>query len=333
MVKSLTYWDILKNIKSKKIDSFYLFTQEELFLKRQVEELIKDVVIDKTTADFNYNVFYAEDASVDYVFDIVRTNPFLGERRLVILKNVEKYYPHEKKLTAFLKSPAPKTVLIMETTKKSTDKFIKKIAPYSTVVEFAQLKGPALNKWIAEYAANKGKRISSEGIALLLEKVGNELDTIINALNKLLLYAGENMIVSEMDIESLIKKTRQDTRFTFLNAIMSKQTGRALEMATELSRNGKHATDLIGLINWQMKRIESVKVLAENGYSKDKMAKELNMTPYVFNIIHKQAAHFSMREIEQSFELLLSSDVAIKQGLKSPGLTLEILIVQMCTNK
>ena len=333
MVKSLTYWDILENIKSKKIDALYLFSQEELFLKRQVEELIKDAVVGKTSADFNYNVFYAEDASVDEVLDTIRTNPFLGEKRLVILKNVEKYSPHEKKLIAFLKNPAPKTVFIMETLKKSTDKFIKKIAPYATEVVLSQLKGPALNKWISEYAKSKGKRISYEGIALLLEKVGNELDVIINALNNLLLYAGESMIVSEMDIESLVKKTRQDTRFTFLNALMSKQTGKALEMASELSRNGKHATDLIGLINWQMKRIESVKQLIGSGYSKDRMARELKMTPYVFNIIHKQAARFTAQEIKRDLELLLSSDVAIKQGLKSPGLTLETLIVQICTNK
>ncbi|MCK4994929.1 MAG: DNA polymerase III subunit delta [Candidatus Omnitrophica bacterium] len=333
MVKSLTYWDILKNIKSKKIDKLYLFTQEELFLKRQVEELLKAEVVDTASIDFNYNVFYAEDATVDEVLDTIKTNPFLGERRLVILKNVEKYSAYEKKLIAFLKNPALKTVFVMETTKKTTDKFVKKITPYATVVEFVSLKGPALNKWIADYALGKGKRISFEGIAILLEKVGNELDTIINALNKLLLYAGDNMIISEMDIESLIKKTRQDTRFTFLNALMNKQTSKALEMANELSRNGKHAADLIGLINWQMKRIESVKALAGDGYSKDRMAKELNMTPYVFNIVHKQSALFSSREIQRGFELLLLSDVSIKQGLKSPGLTLETLIVQLCTNK
>ncbi|MCG2710838.1 MAG: DNA polymerase III subunit delta [Candidatus Omnitrophica bacterium] len=333
MVKSKTYWDILKNIKSKKIDVLYLFTQEELFLKRQVEELLKDAVVGKTSADFNYNVFYAEDASIDEVLDTIKTNPFLGEKRLVILKDVEKYSPHEKKLTVFLKNPAPKTVFIMETVKKSSDKFIKKIASFATEVMFSQLNGFALNKWISEYAESKGKQISSAGIALLLEKVGNELDVIVNALNKLFLYAGESLIISEMDIESLIKKTRQDTRFSFLNALMSKHTGKALEMAIELSRNGKHATDLIGLINWQLKRVERVKQLTESGFSKDRMAKELKITPYVLNIIHTQAARFTTQEIKRGFELLLSSDVAIKQGLKSPGLTLEILIVQLCTNK
>ncbi len=333
MVKALTYWDILKDIKSKKIATVYLFSQEELFLKRQVEELVKDAVVGESLADFNYNVFYAEDASIDVVLDTIRTNPFLGQRRLVILKNVEKYSPYEKKLTAFLKNPAPQTVFIMETLKKSTDKFIKKIVPFATEVVFNQLKGAALNKWISEYTKNKGKRISYEGIALLVEKVGNELDVIINALNKLLLYAGENLLISEMDIESLIKKTRQDTRFTFLDALMRKQTSVALDMASELSRDGKHATDLIGLINWQLKRIESVKQLAETGYSKDRIAKELKLTPYVFNIIHKQASRFTAQEIKRDFDLLLASDVAIKQGLKSPGLALETLIVQLCTNK
>ena len=101
-------------------------------------------------------------------------------------------------------------------------------------------------------------------------------------------------------------------------------------MADELSSGGKHATDLIGLINWQLKRIENVKHLSREGVARNDIMLKLKMTPYVFDIVRRQAQRFTTGELASSFKLLLESDMAIKQGLKDPGLALETLIVNLC---
>ncbi len=333
MVKSLTYWQIRTELKAKEINSVYIFAGEELFLKRQIEELVKSRLFANSSADFNQDIFYAEQASLDKVLDTLRTQPFLSERRLVILKNADKFSAHEKPILDFLKEKKSKNVFILETDKKLTDKFIKKIVPFSIPVLFAPLQAGDLNKWISDYAKSKGKKIDYNAIAVLIEKIGNDLESIISSLNKLCLYAGAKTVLKEQDIDILIKKTREDTRFTFLNALMSKQTSKALEMAHELSRNGKHVSDLIGLINWQFKRLDKVKHLQAKGYTQDVIITQLKMTPYIYSIVKKQAAKFSDKELEKGFNLLLDSDISIKQGLKSPSLTLETLIVRLCTNK
>lgn len=333
MVKTLTYWQIRTDIKAGKIDPVYVLAGEEVFLKRHIEELIKTRLFATSSAEFNQDIFYAEEASLDKVLDTIRTQPFLAERRLVILKNAEKFSIHEKKIVKFLKEKKNKNVFIFETQKKLSDKFIKKIAPFSTPVLFTPLEGTDLNKWVGAHVKAKGKTMSYNAIALLVEKVGNDLESIINAINKLCLYAVNQKTLKEQDIEILIKKTREDTRFSFLNALMSKQTSRALTMANELSRNGKHVTDLLGLINWQFKRLDKLKQLQQKGYSQDVIIKQLKLTPYIYNIVRKQAGKYSDSQLQNGFNLLLESDVAIKQGLKSPGLTLETLIVQLCANK
>ncbi|MFH1061576.1 MAG: DNA polymerase III subunit delta [Candidatus Omnitrophota bacterium] len=333
MVKPLTYWQISAELKAKEINSVYLFAGAELFLKKQIEELIKSRLFADSSAEFNLDIFYAEQAGLDKVLDTLRTQPFLADKRLVILKNADKFVAHEKPLIEFLKENKQKNVLILETEKNLSEKFIKKLVEFSTPVLFAPLQGVELNKWISAYAKTQGKEIDYNAIALIIEKIGNDLESIMNALNKLCLYAGAQAKLQEQDIEVLIKKTREDTRFAFLNALMSKQTNQALEMANELSRNGKHVSDLIGLINWQLKRLDKLKQLQEKGYSQDQIISQLKLTPYVYNIVKKQAGKYTSRELEKGFELLLDSDIAIKQGLKSPGLTLETLIVRLCTNK
>lgn len=333
MVKSLTYWKVHEQIKSGKLSPVYLFAGEEIFLKREIEDLIHSSVFKNSASDLNCNIFYGEDCSLDNVIDTLKTQPFGEGKRLVLLRNVEKLYQHEKKLVEFLRVSVSSAIFIMETEKHPSDKFIKKIAEFCTVVDFCELKEKELHNWINNFAHKHGKRISYAGITSLLEKLGYELDEVVNALNKLFLYAADKKEISEHDIKLLIKKTREDTRFAFLNALMRRQIGLSLSMANELSRNGKNAADLIGLINWQLKRLENVKRLSQTGMSKGEIIRTLKMTPYVFDIVNKQAEKFSMLEIERNFRLLLESDVAIKQGSKSPGLALETLIVDLCARK
>ncbi|MCG2703089.1 MAG: hypothetical protein L6366_01765, partial [Candidatus Omnitrophica bacterium] len=119
----------------------------------------------------------------------------------------------------------------------------------------------------------------------------------------------------------------------FLNALAGKQTARALTMAHELSRNGKQVSDIIGLINWQLKRIENVKHLAAEGLSPERISRELKLSPYAVNIVAKQAARINNQELKRGFQLLLEFDISIKQGRISPALALETIIVRLCTAK
>ena len=332
MVKILSYWQVRKQIKSKDIQPVYIFAGTELFLKRQVEELLKTLLFANSSSEFNQDIFYAQEVSLDKVLDTLRTQPFLSEKRLVILKNADKFSLHEKKLLEFLETKSSRNIFVLETEKKLSDRFIKKIVPYAQAVEFKPLEGTELNKWVNEYAQEKGKDISASAVALIVEKVGNDLESIINALNKLCLFASGQKKINAEDADLLIKKTKEDTRFDFLNALMSKQIDKALAMANELSRNGKNVSDLIGLINWQFKRLDKVKQMQERGLSQDEIISGLKMTPYIYKIVRKQAAGYSSRQLDENFRLLLESDIKIKQGLRSPGLTLETLIVRLCTN-
>lgn len=332
MVRNLSYWQLQSQIDLRQFSPVYLFAGEEDFLKRQVQESIKKYLFSQNSLPFNYDLFYAEDAGFEAVLDVIRTQPFLSEKRLVVIKNLEKFSPYEKPLLNFLKNPFSKTILILETQKNINDKFIKKLTAYLTVVEFCPLQGQDLIRWINKHVHSCKRKISHDAVILLIEKVGNELGIVLSVLNKLCLYVDQEKMITEEDVETLVEKTKEETRFAFLDALTTKQTSRALLMANELTRGGKNITDIIGLINWQLKRIERVKGLTIEGYSQQDIAGMLNLSTYVIGIINKQAALFTKGALEKGFALLLESDLAIKQGLKNPCLVLEMLIVRLCAN-
>ncbi|MBI4845919.1 MAG: DNA polymerase III subunit delta [Candidatus Omnitrophica bacterium] len=330
---ALTYWDIKTRIKASKIDPVYIFSGEEIFLKRFILEEIRLKLFPNDLLPFNYSVFFAKESSCKEVLDTVKTQPFMSAKRLIVLKNVEKFSEREKELLAFLSKPAAKSVFIMETEKKSSDKFIKKLTAFATTVNFDKLEGDELMGWVVQYIKSHGKMITPTAALLLIEKLGNDLDMLVNAISKLLLYVGDADQISEKDIEIMIKRTREDTRFVFLNALMSKQLSSALTMADLLSRDGKHATDIIGLINWQLKRVEKVKNLNEQGYTQADIVSMLKLSPFALKSINKQSGSFSKQALQTGFKFLLETDLAIKQGLKAPGVALETLIVRLCALK
>ncbi len=330
MVDILTYRDIHAHVLKSELKPVYLFAGGEQFLKRAILELIKKRLFNSDSSLCNYSVFYAGECDLPSFFNTARTQPFLSEKRLIVFKNIEKISSLEENLIAFLKCHIAHSVIILETEKQISDKFIKKIIDLTVPVVFYPLQGAEFHDWINTYAKSMGAKISYKAIALLVEKVGNELDALVNALNKVCLFVYKGKTVEEEDIDILIKKTRQDTRFSFLDALMNKEVSLALSMVNELSRDGKQAADIVGLINWQLRRVEQFKKLTEAGRSRETILKQLKITPRIMGILKSQSVRFSLAELDKGFRILLESDLAIKQGRKNPALALELLVVRLC---
>ena len=333
MVKLLGFWDIKAQIKADNLDWLYLFAGEENFLKRTLEEEIKSNLIPPESVSFNLNIFFAGDTPLELIAESIKTESFFSGKRLIIVRNVEKLAAESEKILKLLSTPAKNVCVILETDKKLEDKFNKKLSLYAKPVLLARLQGVGLGKWITDYTKSCGGKMTQAAAALLQENVGDDLQSLSSSIDKLVSYVQDKKrSISDADVEVLVKKTTADTRFALLDAIVAKKSQRALTIASELSSDGKHATDIIGLINWQLKRIEAVKHCSVNGDSLQVIAKKLKISPYVLKLVSKQAVNFSRKELRRSFGILLESDLAIKKGLSSPQLTLETLIVRICNN-
>ena len=329
-MKTLTFWDIQLHIKKKEIRSLYLFTSSENFLKKNIEESLKEHLVSKQMRDFNYDLFYAEDASLDKVLDSLSTKPLLSEKRLVILKNADKFSGYEKKFIPAIKKIPQYICCVLETNKEVKDKFIRKLAQIATVVEFSPLKESDISNWIVNYAGRFNKKITRPAAELLVHRIGFSLENLAKALERICLYVGDKNTITEENIVLLTGEKAEESKFEILNAICDKKLDRALDIISSLSREGRNAADLIGLINWQLKRIESVKKLTLRKLNQSGIAARLKMSPYAVKKVQRQSARFSMNELEENFKLLLEADLSIKQGLASPLLILETLLVRLC---
>jgi DNA polymerase-3 subunit delta len=115
----------------------YLIISEQEFLLQHALDKLKARVSEVADIDFNYEVFEGESASADAIMAACNTLPFASERRLVVVRNVEKLSKEGiDALTKYAEDPSPTTVLALAATKLAKNtRLFKVVEKLGGVVE------------------------------------------------------------------------------------------------------------------------------------------------------------------------------------------------------
>lgn len=311
----------------------YLFCGENLFLK---EEAKKKLILDLVPSGFGGFNYETYDAGDDYhkISNAVNTLPFLTAKKVVVIKNIENL--PDAKRTSFLeclKNPNKFTYLILDTEKNETsDKFLKTITKHARTSVFKKATYRQAKDWIQRRLRRDNKNIEKEALELFLELVGYEdLCSLSNESEKLVLYKSGGRTITYEDVESIIGKTSVKTVFDLVDAVGFKNKDLALKLAREFSATSKRRIpEMTGLISWQLRRIWKAKALLARGISIKQVCAELRIASFSIEKFSSQIERFSIDELKGAFKLLISADRDIKTGRDRPEFILERLIVQLC---
>ena len=153
---------------------YYLFGEDDFLKDARSRELI-DAAVDPSTRDFNLEVRRASELDAEALDALLGTPPMLAERRVVVLRDVDKLKKGARALLdRYLERPAPDTVLVLIA--PSGAKPDKGLSERATAVEFAPLTGDRLPRWVVHHAETVlGRTITPEAVTLLVEAVGSDL--------------------------------------------------------------------------------------------------------------------------------------------------------------
>ena len=92
---------------------YLIYGSEDLRLAQALARLKKRVA-EVADLDFNFDTFDGESAKADDIVAACNTLPFLSERRLVVVKNVDKMNADgTNTLATYVADPSPTTILVM----------------------------------------------------------------------------------------------------------------------------------------------------------------------------------------------------------------------------
>ncbi len=328
----MKYQEFLVQLRQKKIAPVYFFTGEENFLKREAVAALLKLLIAPEQKDFNYALLYGKDTTANQVLDQAQALPFMGEKRLVVLQEIEKLSDKDK-LRDYLADPNPSTCLVLVA--GNLDQRARKNEFFQSLTGFEVICFPPfaneLRQWVAGKFQQEGKKISAGACELLIEKVGTSLSSLDSEITKILSSVNKQTVIKEEDIENILFRLYEDNAAQLEKHIAGRQLTKALVAVRDLLLEGEKDMVVIGAIAKSWRQLIVAKELQAQGVTPQEIAKKFRIKKFdEQRLLAASLANYGLAELLRKHKKIADADLAIKSGKKDPLLALETLVIGLC---
>ncbi|MCH7908076.1 MAG: DNA polymerase III subunit delta [Candidatus Hydrogenedentes bacterium] len=295
-------------------------TFEPLLAERTVER-IAHALIDPENRDFAYAAFYADETPVGTIVAEAQTLPFLAERRVIVVRNVEKYESESggRPLFDYLASPSDFTVLLLVANKVDRrTKLFKACKEAGDIVECAALNEGEAMDWVRTEARILEKTIEDAAVREIVSRTGTRLGDVNNALVLVSQYIGEAQEeIREEDVIAACADVAEEEIWALTDAIAASRTGNALVSVRRLIDLGKHPDEIIGTINWLLKSTYAV------------TREDPDLSRFVANKVRPLAQKLGRRKLPAAFALCTDTQFNMRNTGVDATLAVELLVAKL----
>ena len=243
------YMKIFNDVARRDIVNLYLLRGSESFVMERMAEKITAMVVPDDLKTFNHTVAYgSEIKKIEEFIATAAAFPFLSDRRVLVLKELEKLRGSWARLIGYCENPAPASIVIFlynpfdeargtARDSKEYKQLAAAVGRRGKVVEFERLTDADLLKWVVQEAKRSRVEIDADAAEALVRSVGENLFDLKNEIDKLsLLY--ENTRVETGDLAAVIGGFRLNAVRDLIESIAPGREGRALAVLHRIVRSG-----------------------------------------------------------------------------------------------
>lgn len=274
--------------------------------------------------------------------------PFLGERRLVIVRrffgaasrgesSAESASPRrgsrgdhdrEQDLYRYLPSVPPTTDLVfVEDPDFSADHLLARLVRQlgGEVVLGGAPRWDQIADWITQRVRAKGGRIEAGAVQHLAALSFADLRQLDHALDILVVYAAGRPI-GAADVMALVPQTREVKVFDLVDAVGARDRRVALDTYRRLVADDVSPIYILVMLTRQIRLI----LLAHDALAaREDLAAALKLPPRIAHKVGQQARAFSVERCLAAYERLAEIDHQIKIGEADAELAVELLLVEL----
>ena len=312
---------IIDDASKGRFSPIYLLMGDEPYYPELVCKAIQQYCVPEEEKDFNETVCYGSDVKAEDIIAHLQRYPMMSERQIVIVKEAQLVKDLDN-LSSYCKSPLETSVLVLLFRRASLDKrksLYKEISKCGVVVDSPEIKDYAITDWIIQYFAKRKLKIEPTAASLLGEYAGTDLNTIATQTDKLLrnLPEGTKEIRVE-DIERNIGISRQFSIFELTKELSSKNSKRALELASRLGSSAKFnmpmAVSALYTHFYRILKYNSA-IQSHGVLSAELKAQALaGVNPYFYKEYDRAARNYPLNSAIQAISLLCEYDYLGKGG-------------------
>ena len=265
-----------------------------------------------------------------------QTMPMLAPRQVIIIEDAESVEKLGEKsrdeiieaLDAYLDSPAPFTVLLIEAAAlDGRQKFFKLLSEKALLVELS-MGGESAAVLAAQMAKSLGVEIDRDAGALLAEIMNQEPARIRIELEKLAAYVAGRGGITVADVEALVVAARKNTIWQLAEMLAARRRTEALAFLDNLLREGEQPAGLVGGLGWMYRKLIEARDLPAQtaGFQ---AARRLGMRPEAAEAAIRSAHRIPKSALLAGLAALAEADSQLKSSNPNPRASLEFLIARL----
>jgi DNA polymerase-3 subunit delta len=211
---------------------------------------------------------------------------------------------------------------------------------------YGKVDRDSLLNFISQRLRQAGKNIEPQARDMIVARAGDDLRTLQQELDKLLLYAAERPAIQPRDVEAVVADRGEGWIFDLTRAIGDRDGLGALGQLSRLMVQGEHPLKILGTIAGEVRRLLTARQLLDGdlrpywkrGISYQQFqqiaAKQavptLTRSPYADYLCFQRAERFALAELVGHMESLFDADLRLKSSGGQPRVVMEKLILGMC---
>lgn len=313
---------------------YLIFGEEELLLDRALHRL-RDRVAEVADLDFNFEAFDGGSADANEVVAAANTLPFASDRRLVVVRNVDKMRADDQAvLAAYARDPAPTACLVLVAAKIRKDsKLYKAVNAFGGAAEYKAPEKRAVPIWVVELFAARGRRLDRDGAEALVHAVGRNLRRLETEAEKIIAFAGDRVDISRADVENVVAETAPVSVFDFLRALADRQATAALELLGDLLASDEEFLGIHAMTVRQVRTLVSARALLDRGAGQAAVQREVGMADWQARQAIEQARRFTPAELAHALGTLAEVERKLKSGDGEPRVVFEMWLMEFCVRR
>lgn len=324
------------DIREKAPRRLYVFHGEETFLLRHYLGQMRKLLLDELTESFNFHRFNNENFDLRTFADAVENLPMMAEHTLVQVEDIDLFKRGEDERTKMIDIltdiPDYCTVIfVYETVEWKPDKRLKKLweaLSAGEIVEFAKQDQRSLISWVTRHFAAKGKRISSELCAYLIEITDGTMTSLSGEIEKISAYSGAETIC-KADIDAVTEPVLDAVVFRMTDMIAAGDYGGALTTLQKLLKMQQEPIAILAAVGAHIRRLGTAKTLSERGSSAAELAKLCGVADFVARKAMDAARRFRPEFFREATRLVLETDMKMKTSFDDSERLLEMLVLRL----
>jgi len=208
----------------------YIFLGPEIGKKQDaIDDIRKKLAKDGGPLD--EFVFYAGETPALKIAEAVQNHSLFSEKRLFIVKNADQIKKKEEItiIAACMDELEPDTAMILVSDEFKLAAGLDNCCPGANRKPFYEMFENQKTDWVRSFFQREGRRITPDGIDLILEMVENNTDALRRECSRLMLFIPKDKPIEAEDIEKWLSHNREESAFTLFSRIATGDASKAIE--------------------------------------------------------------------------------------------------------